>query len=67
MKIEDVRTIAVLGAGTMGHGIAQVAAGVGYNVIMRSRTQATIESGLERIKGSVRKFVEKERMSQVLS
>ena len=64
MKIEDIKTVAVLGAGTMGHGIVQIVAGAGYNVIMRSRQQATIESGLERIKGSLKRLVERERMSQ---
>jgi 3-hydroxybutyryl-CoA dehydrogenase len=64
MKIEDVKTIAVLGAGTMGHGIAQVIAGAGYNVIMRSRKKETLESGLKRIQGSLQKLTEKEKMSQ---
>ena len=30
-----IETVAVIGAGTMGHGIAQVAAGAGYPVILR--------------------------------
>ncbi len=64
MKAEDIKTVAVLGAGTMGNGIAQVVAGAGFNVIMRSRKQATIQSGLERIKGSLKKFVEREKISQ---
>lgn len=64
MKAEDIKTVAVLGAGTMGNGIAQVVAGAGFNVIMRSRKKATIESGLERIKGSLKKFVEREKISQ---
>lgn len=64
MKIEDVKTIALLGAGTMGHGIAQILAGAGYNVMMRSRQQATIESGLGRIKSSLQKLVERGKMSK---
>ncbi len=64
MNIEEVKTVAVLGAGTMGHGIAQVLAGAGYGVIMRSRKQATVDSGLDRIKGSLQKLVEKQKISQ---
>ena len=64
MKVENIKTVAVLGAGTMGNGIAQVVAGAGYNVVMRSRNKATVDSGLERIKGSLKKFVEREKISQ---
>jgi len=64
MNIEDIKTIGVFGAGTMGHAIAQVLAGAGYSVIMRSRQQATLESGLGRIKGSLRKLVEKQKVTQ---
>jgi 3-hydroxybutyryl-CoA dehydrogenase len=64
MDIEEVRTIAVLGAGTMGHSIAQVTAQAGYNVVMRSRKQTTLDSGLQRIRQSLQKLVEKERMSK---
>lgn len=64
MNIEDVKSIAVLGAGTMGHGIAQALAGFGYNVIMMDTQQAAIESGLGRIKSSLQRLVKKERMSK---
>jgi 3-hydroxyacyl-CoA dehydrogenase len=51
MDLEDINTVAVLGAGNMGHGIAEVAAIAGYNVNMRisktssSRTATTRSSG----------------------
>ncbi len=64
MKIEDVKVVAVLGAGTMGHGIAQILAGAGYSVVMRSRQQTTVESGLKRVKDSLQKLVERQKMSQ---
>ncbi len=63
MKSEDVKTIAILGAGTMGHGIAQVAAAAGYSVILRSRQASTVEGGLARIKGSLAKLVERQKMT----
>jgi len=59
-----VRTIAVLGAGTMGHGIAQVAAMSGYNVIMRDIKQEFLDAGLDRIKKSLSKFVKKGKITQ---
>jgi 3-hydroxybutyryl-CoA dehydrogenase len=55
----DIRVVTVLGAGTMGHGIAQVFAGAGYNVVMRSRKQETVDVGMQRLKGSLQKAVEK--------
>ncbi len=39
MKLEEVKKIAVIGAGTMGHGIAQIFAQAGYEVNMMARTQ----------------------------
>lgn len=59
-----IRRIAVLGAGTMGHGIAQVAAMSGYEVYMRDVKQEFLESGLSRIKSSLEKFVKKGKISQ---
>ncbi|MBI3459892.1 hypothetical protein HY009_03055, partial [Candidatus Acetothermia bacterium] len=34
MKVDSIKTVAVLGAGTMGHGIAELAALAGYNVTL---------------------------------
>ena len=46
---DDVRTIVVLGAGTMGHGIAQIAATAGFRVILRDIAPDLVEQGLARI------------------
>ncbi len=46
---DDVRTIAVLGAGTMGHGIAQIAATAGFRVILRDIGADLVDQGLARI------------------
>ncbi len=59
-----IRRITVLGAGTMGHGIAQVAAMAGYEVIMRDIEEKFIESGYNRIKKSLEKLVKKGKITR---
>lgn len=56
MKVEK---IAVLGAGTMGAGIAQVAVVGGFSVRLVDLGQAQIDQGLERIQRSLNRLVEK--------
>jgi len=46
---EDIRTIGVIGAGTMGHGIAQVAAGAGFEVRLVDIAEAALERGVAKI------------------
>ena len=60
MEIQD---IAVLGAGQMGNGIAQVAACAGFEVVMIDIEQAFVEKGLLTIEDSLGKLVAKERMT----
>ena len=55
----SVRTIAVLGAGQMGAGIAQVAAACGYDVVMRDIEDRFVQSGLSNIEARLRRAVEK--------
>jgi 3-hydroxybutyryl-CoA dehydrogenase len=57
------RTLAVVGAGLMGSGIAQVAATAGWQVIMRDVSDEAFKPGLEGIRTSLSRFVEKGRMS----
>lgn len=59
-----VQRVAVVGAGLMGGGIAQVAAQAGYDVVLRDVTPEALERGLGTIRGSYAKFVEKGRLSQ---
>ncbi|MFQ5909471.1 MAG: 3-hydroxybutyryl-CoA dehydrogenase [Thermoplasmata archaeon] len=61
MKIER---IGVLGAGTMGNGIAQVAAQSGHQVVMRDIEQRFIDSGMEMIRKSLSKAMEKGRLGE---
>ena len=51
--------IAVIGAGTMGNGIAQVFAGQGNDVVLVDVAQAALDKGLETIKGSLARVVKK--------
>ncbi len=54
--------VAVIGAGLMGGGIAQVAAVAGYDVVLRDVTPEALARGLGTIRTSYAKFVEKGRM-----
>ena len=56
--------VAVIGAGLMGAGIAQVAAAAGYDVVLRDVTPEALERGLGSIRSSYAKFVEKGRIGR---
>jgi 3-hydroxybutyryl-CoA dehydrogenase len=61
----EVKKIAVLGAGLMGHGIAQVAAQVGkYDVSMRDIEQRFIDNGMNMISASLQKFLSKRQITE---
>ena len=64
MNAEGVKTVAVLGAGVMGHGIAEVAALAGCDVIVYDIKEEFVNSGLEKIRWSLSKFVEKKTVTQ---
>jgi 3-hydroxybutyryl-CoA dehydrogenase len=53
MDVKDVKKIFVVGAGTMGSGLAQVYAQAGYNVTLYSRTQQTLDKAIELTKSSL--------------
>jgi 3-hydroxybutyryl-CoA dehydrogenase len=57
------KKLAVVGAGLMGAGIAQVSAAAGYEVVLRDVTPEALERGLATIRASYAKFVEKGRMT----
>ena len=59
----DIQQIGVVGAGSMGNGIAQICAQAGYRVIMQDRAEEYVQRGLSTITSSVGKFVEKGKMS----
>ncbi len=64
MKAEDVKVVAVLGAGVMGHGIAEVAALAGCEVNLYDIEDKFVKSGLEKIRWSLSKFAEKKTVTQ---
>jgi 3-hydroxybutyryl-CoA dehydrogenase len=57
-------TIGVIGAGTMGNGIAQVAARAGYTVVMRDVKDEFLERGLRSIDRSLQRDVDKARLAE---
>jgi 3-hydroxybutyryl-CoA dehydrogenase len=60
----DIKMIGVLGAGSMGNGIAQVAAQAGYQVVMRDIEDRFVENGLKAIGKFLAKSVEKGKMTE---
>jgi 3-hydroxybutyryl-CoA dehydrogenase len=60
----EIDKVAVLGCGLMGHGIAQVAAQAGYEVVVREVDDATLAKGLGKIEQHVARAVQRERMTQ---
>jgi enoyl-CoA hydratase/3-hydroxyacyl-CoA dehydrogenase len=64
MDTDDIERITVLGAGTMGHGIAEVAALAGYEVTLRDINDELVSDGYEQIEWSLGKLAEKERIGE---
>ena len=62
-RFMGIEKIAVLGAGQMGNGIAQVAACAGYDVTMIDIKQEYVDKGLAAIENSLARVVKKERMT----
>lgn len=60
----NVKNITVLGSGVMGHGIAQVAATAGYNIVLRDIEQKFLDKAMEKIRWSLDKLVSKEKISK---
>lgn len=56
--------IGVIGAGTMGNGIAQTAAGAGFDVVMCDVSAEFVERGVANISKSLDRFVKKETMTE---
>ncbi|MCZ6677662.1 MAG: 3-hydroxyacyl-CoA dehydrogenase family protein [Candidatus Poribacteria bacterium] len=58
MTLDDIQQIAVIGAGLMGHGIAQEFAFAGYEVHLHDVSREKVEAGIERIRGNLQMFVD---------
>ncbi len=64
MKPEGVSRIAVLGAGVMGHGIAQIAAQAGISVVIRDVEQSFLDNAKAGIEKNLARLVERGRLKQ---
>ena len=58
-----IESLGIIGAGTMGNGIAQVSAAAGLSVTMVDISDAAVKRGLSTIDGSLDRLVKKEKMS----
>ena len=59
-----VETVAVLGAGTMGHGIAQVAAACGFKVVLRDISDELVSKGMRAIESNLAKGFERGKVTE---
>jgi 3-hydroxybutyryl-CoA dehydrogenase len=62
--LESIKTVAVLGAGTMGNGIAHVFARAGYNVILRDVQESFLQRGMETIGKNLDREVKKGKLTE---
>ena len=59
----DIKVIGVLGAGSMGNGIAQVASGAGFQVVMSDIAEAFVQKGMATISKNLDRLVDKGKLS----
>jgi 3-hydroxybutyryl-CoA dehydrogenase len=64
MNLAEIKTVAVLGAGTMGNGIAHVFARAGYDVILRDVEQRYLDRALETIGKNLEREVKKGKLAE---
>jgi 3-hydroxybutyryl-CoA dehydrogenase len=64
LNLADIKTVAVLGAGTMGNGIAHVFARSGYKVILRDVEQRFLDGGMETISKNLDREIKKGRIAE---
>src|SRR5579875_1973408 len=62
MVLLEISNVAVIGAGEMGHGIAQVFATYGFNVRLMDKYPGAIEKAKERVKSSLQRGVERGKL-----
>jgi len=64
LTIEHIKTVAVLGAGTMGNGIAHVFARAGYKVILRDVEQRYLDRGVDTIAKNLDREIKKGKLAE---
>jgi enoyl-CoA hydratase / 3-hydroxyacyl-CoA dehydrogenase len=62
--VTEINKITVLGSGIMGHGIAQISAMAGFDVTLRDVDTKFLDSAMGKIKWSLDKLVEKQKITQ---
>ena len=60
-----IKTIGIIGAGTMGNGIAQACAVAGLDAVMQDISEAAVEKGLKTVSGSLDRLVKKGSIDEV--
>ncbi|HET9054382.1 MAG TPA: 3-hydroxyacyl-CoA dehydrogenase NAD-binding domain-containing protein [Cyclobacteriaceae bacterium] len=66
MRAENIRTIAIAGAGTMGQGIAQICAVGGFDVLMYDIHSEAIQKGIASMEAALQKSVEKGKLTAAI-
>jgi 3-hydroxybutyryl-CoA dehydrogenase len=61
---QTIKTIGVIGAGTMGHGIAQVAAAAGYKVLLRDVDRDSLARGIKAIERNLAKGIQLGKLTE---
>jgi 3-hydroxybutyryl-CoA dehydrogenase len=64
VDIDSIKTVAVLGAGTMGNGIAHVFARAGYNVILRDVEERFLQKGMDTISKNLDREIKKGKLAE---
>ncbi len=64
MAIDSIKTVAVLGAGTMGNGIAHVFARAGYSVILRDVEERFLQRGMETVEKNLDREIKKGKLTE---
>lgn len=62
MAFSDIETVAVVGAGRIGHGIAEVASLAGYEVTLRDASEELVQSGYDRLERELEQLVARDRI-----
>ena len=60
----SIQSVGIIGAGTMGNGIAQACAVSGLNVVMVDISDAAVQKGLSTISSSLDRLIKKEKMTE---
>ncbi|HHI81033.1 MAG TPA: 3-hydroxyacyl-CoA dehydrogenase family protein [Planctomycetes bacterium] len=63
-SIDEIQSVAVLGAGTMGNGIAQISAQAGWRTRLYDIEEAFVAKGMERIQAMLQKAVDRGKMDE---